>query len=124
MKRKHEKILKEVLRVSKISREQLTLYTTVEIYFMICFIPQYDFSRLDNKFKKGPVVDINLNGLSNYPYRDFLQKYRFFSFIVTRLRHENQYNITSGDTRISYRYRINEKRLHIYSESYDIKLSL
>ena len=98
---------------------------------MICFVLQYDFGRLDNEFKKGPVVDINLKGLSSYPYRDPLfQKYRFFSFIVTRLRHENQYNFMSGDTMISYRYRINEKCLHIYSKSqlsydiYDIKIRL
>lgn len=60
MKRKHEKIIKEVLRVSEseISR-LLTLYSAAEIYFMICFLPQYDFGRLDNKFKKGPVVTIS-----------------------------------------------------------------
>ena len=53
MKRKHEKILKEVLRVSEISRKLLTSYSAAEIYFMICFLSQYDFGRLDNKFKRG-----------------------------------------------------------------------
>lgn len=53
MKRKHEKIIKEVLRVSEseISRKLLTSYSAAEIYFMICFLSQYDFGRLDNKFK-------------------------------------------------------------------------
>lgn len=124
MKRKHEKILKEVLRVSEISRKLLTLYSAAEIYFMICFLPQYDFGRLDNKFKKGPVVTISPKGLSNYPLSDPLQKCRFFYLIVTRLRRENQYGFLSEDTRILYRYWINEKRLRICSLSYDIEIRL
>lgn len=91
---------------------------------MICFLPQYDFGRLDNKFKKGPVVTISPEGLSNYPLSDPLQKCRFFYLTVTRLRRGNQYGFLSEDTRILYRYWINEKRLHIHSLSYDIEIRL
>lgn len=72
---------------------------------------------------RGPVVTISPKGLSNYPLSDPLQKCRFFIFI-TRLTQENQYDFLSEDTRILYRYWINEKRLHIHSLSYDIEIRL